>query len=74
MTRADHAERQRRYYDSRKHAHLEAREDDHYARKLARELARTVEMSPTQRVLELGAGFGRFTFPLLESCGSVVSS
>jgi SAM-dependent methyltransferase len=70
--RAD-VEVQRAFYESRVHQHLRPREDDHYARKLARELARRSGIDARHRVLELGAGFGRFTFPLLESCASVVA-
>jgi len=73
MSDARHGERQRDFYDSREHDHLQARGDDYYATKLAGELARGVGIGPGHRVLELGAGFGRFTFPLLDHCGSLVA-
>jgi SAM-dependent methyltransferase len=69
----DEVERQRTFYRSGEHDHLRARDDDRYARKLARELARRAGIEAHHRVLEIGAGFGRFTFPLLEHCGSVVA-
>jgi SAM-dependent methyltransferase len=69
----DEVERQRTFYRSGEHDHLRARDEDAYAQKLARELARRSGIERHHRVLEIGAGFGRFTFPLLEHCGSVVA-
>jgi SAM-dependent methyltransferase len=69
----DEVERQRTFYRSGEHDHLQVRDDDLYARKLASELARRAGIDRRHRVLEIGAGFGRFTFPLLEHCGSVVA-
>jgi SAM-dependent methyltransferase len=66
-------ERQRRFYETREHAHLQPRADDFYAAKLVRTLARATGMGGRDRVLEVGAGFGRFTFELLDHCGSVVA-
>jgi SAM-dependent methyltransferase len=66
-------ERQRTFYRSGEHDHLRVRTDDRYAWKLASELARRAGIERRHRVLEIGAGFGRFTFPLLEHCGSVVA-
>jgi len=66
-----HLERQRRFYASGSHDHLRAREADLYAEKLARELAQRSGMTTRDRVLEVGAGFGRFTFPLLQHCGQI---
>lgn len=68
-----HLDRQRAFYAEREHAHLQVSEEDHYAAKLAAELARRAELRPSHRVLEVGAGFGRFTFPLLPHCGSLVA-
>lgn len=68
-----HVERQRRFYGSRSHAHLQAREEDYYSSKISERLADGVDLRPEERVLELGAGFGRFTFSLLERCGQVVA-
>jgi SAM-dependent methyltransferase len=65
--------RQRRFYDTREHDHLQAREDDAYSRKLVAEVVKSLGIAPEHRVLEVGAGFGRFTFELLESCDSVVA-
>jgi SAM-dependent methyltransferase len=64
---------QRRFYDERPHAHLRPRTDDVYAAKLVRVLADAVGIGAGDRVLEVGAGFGRFTFPLLDHCASVVA-
>jgi SAM-dependent methyltransferase len=69
----DQIETQREFYGSREHAHLRPQSDDLYANKLARELASRAGISSRSRVLEVGAGFGRFTFPLLEYCGQVVA-
>lgn len=68
---SDHVSRQRRFYDERGHAHLRAQEDDHYARKIAGRVASRVGLRRDDRVLEVGAGFGRFTFSLLEHCDSL---
>ncbi|MFQ5415551.1 MAG: class I SAM-dependent methyltransferase [Myxococcota bacterium] len=73
MNADDHVSRQQRFYDERDHDHLQAQADDLYARNLVDHLADQLGIGPDGRVLELGAGFGRFTFPLLERCGSVVS-
>jgi SAM-dependent methyltransferase len=69
----DHVARQRRFYNRRKHAHLQVQSGDYYAHNIARQLVAFVEIGPEHRVLEVGAGFGRFTFPLLEFCHSVVA-
>jgi cyclopropane fatty-acyl-phospholipid synthase-like methyltransferase len=71
MKPEDHVSRQRKFYDERAHDHLQARSDDLYARNLVDHLADRLGMGEDDRVLEVGAGFGRFTFPLLERCGSV---
>jgi ubiquinone/menaquinone biosynthesis C-methylase UbiE len=71
--RSNHVERQSRFYGTGAHAHLQSRADDHYAAKLAARLARGLDMKAGDRVLEVGAGFGRFTFPLLSHCASVVA-
>jgi len=42
-------------------------------RAFAASLACGLGIGPRHRVLELGAGFGRFSFPLLEHCGSLVA-
>ena len=64
---------QKSFYDGGRHAHLQVHADDAYARNLAAELARSAGLTPEHRVLELGAGFGRFTFPLLDHCASIVA-
>ncbi|MEN8182823.1 MAG: class I SAM-dependent methyltransferase [Myxococcota bacterium] len=73
MSADDEVASQKAFYDSRSHAHLHAREGDAYAGKLAGELAQRAGIGPEHRVLEVGAGFGRFTFPLLERCASVIA-
>lgn len=70
---SEHLERQRRFYGERPHEHLQAHGDDVYARKLAARLAEAADIRAHHRVLELGAGFGRFTFDLLEHCDSLVA-
>jgi 2-polyprenyl-3-methyl-5-hydroxy-6-metoxy-1,4-benzoquinol methylase len=73
MRDAEHSARQRAFYDVGRHAHLRVRADDHYSQKLAREVVRCIDIRPEHRVLELGAGFDRFTFHLLEHCASIVA-
>ena len=73
MNGAEQAARQRAFYESGDHEHLRVRSDDFYADKLARKLAQTLGIQPGHRVLEVGAGFGRFTFPLLQHCDSITA-
>ncbi|MBW2666388.1 MAG: hypothetical protein JRE13_08870, partial [Deltaproteobacteria bacterium] len=47
-----HAARQRRFYDSRQHEHLQAGEEDLYARKLVGRLVESLGIGPTERVLD----------------------
>jgi len=70
---SDPVDRQLEFYSSREHRHLRARDDDFYSAKLAGRLADHLGIPPDARVLEVGAGFGRFTFHLLERCASVVA-
>jgi len=68
-----HVARQRRFYGSRPHHALQPRAGDLYVRKLVSALVSVLKIEPHHRVLEVGAGFGRFTFALLEHCGSVTA-
>jgi ubiquinone/menaquinone biosynthesis C-methylase UbiE len=65
---------QRAFYARGAHAHLRPGANDPYAAKLAGRLASQLGMRPSDRVLEVGAGFGRFTFHLLAHCRSVVAA
>jgi SAM-dependent methyltransferase len=65
---------QRAFYERGAHAHLRPDANDHYAAKLAARLASQLAIRPSDRVLEVGAGFGRFTFHLLAHCRSVVAA
>jgi SAM-dependent methyltransferase len=69
----EHRASQERFYSEREHGHLRVRKDDPYAENIVRHLVEGAGIGPEHRVLEVGAGFGRFTFPLLEACGSVVA-
>lgn len=71
---SDPAERQRRFYARGEHAHLQPRDGDFYAAKLAAAVADALALGPDARLLEVGAGFGRFSFALLEHCGSLVAA
>jgi len=71
--RSDHVARQDRFYETGAHAHLQSQVGDAYAERLAGRLAQALDMKAGDRVLEVGAGFGRFTFPLLSHCASVVA-
>lgn len=73
MSESDPVERQKAFYASRAHHHLQVRDGDRYARKLADTLASALGIGRRHRVLELGAGFGRFTMPLLDHCGELVA-
>jgi SAM-dependent methyltransferase len=66
--------KQRRFYETRVHEHLQLRDQDFYAEKLTTVVAESLGLGPGDRVLEVGAGFGRFTLALLRRCGSVVAS
>jgi len=68
------SEQQRRFYESRAHEHLRPRKQDFYAEKLVASIAESIDLGAGDRVLEVGAGFGRFTFALLERCHSVVAA
>lgn len=70
---SDHVARQRRFYGSRAHRALQPRVGDLYVSKLAAALVSALGIESHHRVLEVGAGFGRFTFALLEHCGSVTA-
>jgi SAM-dependent methyltransferase len=67
-------EHQRHFYETRVHEHLQLRDQDFYAEKLTTVVAESLGLGPGDRVLEVGAGFGRFTLALLRRCGSVVAS
>jgi len=73
MSRADHLAEQRAFYEDGAHEHLRPRRGDRYAARIVGELVRQAGIRPHDRVLELGAGFGRFTFPLLAHCRSVLA-
>lgn len=73
MSDGSEVARQRRFYETAQHEHLRVQEDDAYASKVAARLAQGTGMRRDHRVLEVGAGFGRFTFPLLRHCGELVA-
>jgi len=68
-----HVENQRRFYDSGSHDHLQVAADDLYSQKIAARTAEQLELRGNESVLEVGAGFGRFTFPLLEHCAKLLA-
>ncbi|MDE0887250.1 MAG: class I SAM-dependent methyltransferase [Myxococcota bacterium] len=73
MSNENDLQSQKEFYASRTHAHLQPREDDAYSTKLVSRLVESAGIRSDARVLEVGAGFGRFTFELLEHCDSVVA-
>lgn len=73
MKAGNHVASQRAFYESGEHQHLRPREDDRYACHLAGALAGRTGIGAKDRVLEVGAGFGRFSFPLLEHVGALVA-
>lgn len=73
MSREQQVERQKRFYDTRRHHHLQPQAEEPYAEHLVECVAREIGLGPEDRVLEVGAGFGRFTFHLLERCGEVTA-
>jgi 2-polyprenyl-3-methyl-5-hydroxy-6-metoxy-1,4-benzoquinol methylase len=73
VRRSERLSAQRKFYESRRPGHLQPRLRSFYADKLAGSVASATGMTNEHRVLEVGAGFGRFTFSLLDHCGSVVA-
>jgi SAM-dependent methyltransferase len=73
MSRTEHVARQRAFYESGAHDHLRARPTDPYAEHIAASLAAQAGLQPHHRVVELGAGFGRFTFALLSHCAAITA-
>ncbi len=73
MSKKSDIESQQKFYASRTHAHLQPRADDAYSANLVSRLVKSARIRSDARVLEIGAGFGRFTFELLEHCDSVVA-
>lgn len=73
MSPRDPVALQRAFYDQGAHEHLQPRSRDAYAAKLVRCVAEQARLGPASHVLEVGAGFGRFTFDLLEHCGAVTA-
>lgn len=73
MTHRQHLAQQLSFYEQRAHAHLRPRADDHYAAKIVSRLVAALGVQRHHCLVELGASFGRFTFPLLEHCHSVIA-
>ncbi len=73
MTRGEHLDRQRAFYAAGAHDHLSPATSDRYAAHLVEALADAIGLQPGQRVVELGAGRGRFTFPLLARGAEVIA-
>jgi len=68
-----HTARQREFYETRAHHALRPVEGDRYVQNLVDRLAAAAGIERHHRVLEVGAGFGRFTFGLLDHCASVTA-
>ena len=73
MNPSDQTEAQWRLYERGDHDHLQPRDGDYYAEKLAARLCQGIGIGPGDRVLEIGAGFGRFSFHLLDHCDSLLA-
>lgn len=73
MRDVDPVNQQLDFYSTREHEHLQSRKDDFYSAKLTRRFVDHLGIPPDAHVLEVGAGFGRFTFFLLDHCASVVA-
>jgi SAM-dependent methyltransferase len=65
-------ETQRLYYRSRRPLTMQPRESS-YARRHFQEMVRAAELQPGERVLELGAGMGRFSRLLAQRPGGVTA-
>lgn len=65
-TKEDWRRRQRRFYETRTHAHLRYQPQSVYGRRIARQLAEALQLRPGQRVLEIGCGSGRFSLHLVQ--------
>jgi len=68
-----HSVQQRDFYGTHDHTQLRPLRNSYYAHKIVTRLASELGMRREHRVLEIGAGFGRFTLPLLGFCSSVVA-
>jgi SAM-dependent methyltransferase len=64
---------QQAFFASGEHAHLRPDETDRYSRKLAARMVAAAGIGADDRVLEIGASFGRFSFELLRYCGALVA-
>ncbi|MFN0157259.1 MAG: class I SAM-dependent methyltransferase [Bacteroidota bacterium] len=62
------------YSDPDKHTHLAYSPDSLYSQDLTGHVIKAAGISPTQRVLEVGAGSGRFTLHLAPHCKSLVAT
>jgi SAM-dependent methyltransferase len=63
----EHHARQKSYYDQKSHDYLSARPNDPYACNLINHVMAAAEIGPARKILELGAGEGRFSLPLLSA-------
>lgn len=70
---SQHTANQREFYETRSHAALRPREGDLFVRNLVTRLVAVAGIERHHRVLEVGAGFGRFTLGLLDHCHSVTA-
>ncbi len=62
------------FYDgAEKHTHLAFDPGSTYAKDITGHLERTLALRPSDRVLEIGAGAGRFTLHLAPLCGPLVA-
>lgn len=73
MSGSDPVSLQRDFYAGGDHDHLQPRAGDAYAAKLAACVAAAAGLGPGSRVLEVGAGFGRFSFDLLDHCARLTA-
>ena len=70
---SEHTVRQREFYETRAHPALRPRGDDAYVDNLVARMCAVAGIQAHHRVLEVGAGFGRFTFALAERCAQVTA-
>jgi SAM-dependent methyltransferase len=70
---SEHTVRQREFYETRPHPALRPRDDDAYVENLVARLCAVAGIQAHHRVLEVGAGFGRFTFALAARCAQVTA-
>lgn len=73
IKRSAHNQKQRKYFDSIERPRLALR-DTRYVQAHLERMFQGANLAPSQRILEIGAGLGKFTLPLVQRGLSVVAN